>query len=551
MNVETALLGISILFFLSILACKAGYKFGVPLLLLFLGVGMLCGTDGLDVFRGSVMNLGIAQGIGTVALCVILFSGGLDTKFSDIRPVLGPGLVLATLGVVLTAVLTGFLIHLVFNIPAFGTIPLSLTASLLLASTMSSTDSASVFSILRGKGLHLKNNLRPMLELESGSNDPMAYMLTITLIGLMQQGGEPDYGAAIGSLFKQFAIGAIAGVIFGKAFVWIINRLQIENASLYPIVVLTTCIFMFGATYQIGGNSYLAVYIGGVVVGNESFVHKRSSVNFFDGLAWLSQLLVFLTLGLLVNPHELVPLIIPGIIISILMIFVTRPVGVFLCLLPFRKISNDSRLFVSWVGLRGAVPIIFAILALAADVPHARFIFNVVFVCTLVSLIVQGTSLAWMAKKLNLLDKSPDERGKVKDFDDEFSEGMKSMLAELTITDEVLEHGSNIMDLKLPDSCTAVLHKHGEEYLVPDATRELAKGDKVLFITNDREDLMNKLSEKGIGAHDDNNKTNDTPDTNPNIFSQVTGQVKEFVKSSIKAVRDIPDSFKNGKFMKF
>lgn len=546
MAVETVLLGISFLFFLSILASKAGYKFGVPLLLLFLGVGMVCGSDGLGI---SFSSLPLAQGVGTVALCVILFSGGLDTKISDIRPVLAPGLVLATLGVVLTAFLTGLLIHLLFNIPAFGTIPLSLMASLLLASTMSSTDSASVFSILRGKGLILKHNMRPMLELESGSNDPMAYMLTVTLIGLVGQGSEPDYGAAVLELVTQFAVGTLAGFVFGKFFVWLINRLRIENASLYPIAVLTACIFVFSASYYMGGNSYLAVYIGGVVVGNSRFVHKRSSVNFFDGLAWLSQLLVFLTLGLLVNPHELVPLILPGLVVSLLMIFFTRPVSVLLCLAPFRDITFNCKKFIAWVGLRGAVPIIFAIQTLAADVPHARFIFNIVFICTLVSLVVQGTTLAWMAGKLNLLD-TPDELGKVKDFDMEFSDEIKSVLAEVTITGQILNYGDKLLNLPLPENCLAVLVKRGDAYFVPSGKTELTLGDKILLISDEKDSLVEALSQMGVTptAEEDDDKGKDKDDDKFS-FKQIFESGKNM--SIFKEIKGITESIKSGKYLKF
>lgn len=548
MAVETVLLGISFLFFLSILASKAGYKFGVPLLLLFLGVGMVCGSDGLGI---SFSSLPLAQGVGTVALCVILFSGGLDTKISDIRPVLAPGLVLATLGVVLTAFLTGLLIHLLFNIPAFGTIPLSLMASLLLASTMSSTDSASVFSILRGKGLILKHNMRPMLELESGSNDPMAYMLTVTLIGLVGQGSEPDYGAAVLELVTQFAVGTLAGFVFGKFFVWLINRLRIENASLYPIAVLTACIFVFSASYYMGGNSYLAVYIGGVVVGNSRFVHKRSSVNFFDGLAWLSQLLVFLTLGLLVNPHELVPLILPGLVVSLLMIFLTRPVSVLLCLAPFRDITFNCKKFIAWVGLRGAVPIIFAIQTLAADVPHARFIFNIVFICTLVSLVVQGTTLAWMAGRLNLLD-TPDELGKVKDFDMEFSDEIKSVLAEVTITGQILNYGDKLLNLPLPENCLAVLVKRGDAYFVPSGKTELTLGDKILLISDEKDSLVEALSQMGVtptAEEDDDKAKAKGKDDEKFSFKQILESGKNM--SIFKELKGITESIKNGKYLKF
>lgn len=545
MSVESVLLGISFLFFLSILACKAGYRFGVPLLLLFLGVGMACGSDGLGI---QFSSLPMAQAIGTVALCVILFSGGLDTKISDIQPVLGPGLVLATLGVVLTTFVSGLFIYLLFNVPLGGSmsvaVPLSLMSSLLLAASMSSTDSASVFSILRGKRLHLRNNLRPMLELESGSNDPMAYMLTVTLIGLLSQGGEPDYGEAFLVLITQFLVGALGGFAFGKIFVWIINRLKIENASLYPIAVLTACIFVFSVSHFIGGNSYLAVYVGGVVMGNSRFVHKRSSVNFFDGLAWLSQLLVFLTLGLLVNPHELVPLIVPGLIVSCVMIFISRPLSVFGSLAPFRGIATKSKVFLSWVGLRGAVPIIFAILALAADVPHARMLFNIVFVCTLVSLVVQGTTLALMAKRLDLIDE-PKELGRVKDFDMEFSDDIKSVMAELTISEQVLNYGNKLLSLPIPETALAVLVRRDDSYFVPTGKTELELGDKVLLISDDSEALMDALAQMGVRpevASDDSSSFS---------LQDAVAASKAKKDDILNEFKNITQNIRSGNFLKF
>ena len=290
---EIILLVLSVLFFLSVFAGKASSKLGVPALLLFLAVGMLCGSDGLGI---QFDNIYVAQAIGTVALCIILVSG----------------------------------------LPAAG---IGFVASLLLASTMASTDSASVFSILRGKNLNLKHNLRPMLELESGSNDPMAYMLVVTILGAMSKGAVLSWYLIVLQLLMQIVIGAVAGFLLGKFAVWVINRIKIENDALYPILVLTFCIFIFSSTYFLQGNGYLAVYIGGLVIGNSKFVHKRSSMKFFEGLAWLFQLIMFLTLGLLVNPRELVPIIVPGLIISLLMIFFTRPLAVFLSLLPFRKMT--------------------------------------------------------------------------------------------------------------------------------------------------------------------------------------------------------------------
>jgi potassium/hydrogen antiporter len=492
---ELILFAVSILFFVSILAGKAGYKFGVPALLLFLAVGMLAGSDGLGLQFESIE---VAQMVGTIALCIILFSGGMDTKISEIRPVIVQGVILATLGVLLTAALTGFLIYWMWGseTAAFG---IGLATCLLLAATMSSTDSASVFSILRARGLNLKHNLRPMLELESGSNDPMAYILTITLIEIVKADAAPNYWAAGGTLVTQLVIGAFAGYVLGKLAVRVINQLQIDNASLYPIMVFTFCIFTFSLTYIIKGNSYLAVYIGGLVIGNSKFLHKRSALNFFDGMAWMSQLLMFLTLGLLVNPRELIPIAIPGLIISFLMIFVTRPLSVFLCLLPFSKMSVKEKAFVSWVGLRGAVPIIFAIILLAENVPHARLIFNIVFFCTLVSLVVQGTSLSQMAVWLGLADK-PKGLRRLKDFDVEFSDDIKSVTTEIDITNQILENGNLIMDLPLPEKTLVVMVKRDNKYFVPSGNTVLLENDKLLIITDDQDGLIQTLTNLGKSA---------------------------------------------------
>lgn len=489
---ELILFAVSILFFVSILAGKAGYKFGVPALLLFLSVGMLAGSDGLGL---QFENIAVAQMVGTIALCIILFSGGMDTKLSEIRPVIAQGVILATLGVLLTAALTGFIIYWIWG-STTEAVGVGLATSLLLASTMSSTDSASVFSILRAKGLNLKNNLRPMLELESGSNDPMAYILTITFIEIIKSDATPNYWAAVGMLLTQLVIGAFAGYILGKLAVRVINELQIDNASLYPIMVFTFCIFTFSLTYIIKGNSYLAVYIAGLVIGNSKFLHKRSALNFFDGMAWMSQLLMFLTLGLLVNPRELIPIAVPGLIISFLMIFVTRPLSVFLCLIPFTKMSFKAKAFVSWVGLRGAVPIIFAIIPLAENVPHARLIFNIVFFCTLVSLIVQGTSLSQMAVWLGLTNKRKGLK-QLKDFDVEFSDDIKSVTTEIDITGQVLKNGNLIMNLPLPEKTLVVMVKRDNKYFVPGGDTTLLENDKLLIITDDHDALMETLSNLG------------------------------------------------------
>ncbi len=493
MNIELVMLVVSLLFFVSIVVSKAGNRLGVPALLLFLCVGMVFGSDGLGIHFD---NIATAQTIGTVALCVILFSGGMDTKIQDIRPVIAPGLTLATLGVFLTSFSTGLFIWLLSDKTGLGG-ALGLTASLLLASTMSSTDSASVFSILRSKGLNLKHNLRPILELESGSNDPMAYVLTITFIQLVLNPSSPQYGMAVLTVLLQLVVGAVVGLLVGRLVVRVINRINIDNASLYPIIVLSACIFLFSVTNFLHGNSYLAVYLGGLVVGNAKFMHKRSTRNFFDGLSWLCQLSMFLTLGLLVNPSELKEVLVPGLIISLVMIFVTRPLSVYLCLLPFRKISFRDKAYLSWVGLRGAVPIIFAIMCRAAGVPGCDTMFNIVFICTLVSLVVQGTTISLMAEKLDLLE-HPDRENVVRNFDFEFSEEVKSATTEIVMTEDILAKGNRLMDLGMPERTLVIMVKREEQYFVPTGGTVLLPDDKLLVISDNYVELEQTLRELGV-----------------------------------------------------
>lgn len=336
-----------------------------------------------------------------------------------------------------------------------------------------------------------------MLELESGSNDPMAYVLVITLIEIIKMNAVPNYWLAGGALLLQLGIGAVLGFLLGKLAVFVINRLRIGNDSLYPILVFTFCVFIFSVTYFVKGNSFLAVYIGGLVIGNSKFVHKRSSLNFFDGLAWMFQLIMFLTLGLLVNPHELIPIIVPGLIVSFLIIFISRPLTVLLCLLPFRKMPFRDKAYVSWVGLRGAVPIIFAIIPLAENIPHARFIFNIVFFCTLVSLLVQGTSLPIMAKWFGLAD-MPRKIKKLRDFDIDFSSDIKTVTTEIAITERILSNGNLLMDLALPDQTLAVMVKRENIYFVPTGKTILKENDKLLIITDNHEALVETYKNLGI-----------------------------------------------------
>jgi cell volume regulation protein A len=432
-----------------------------------------------------MLNVGSAQAIGTIALCITLFSGGLDTKLSDIRPVMVPGLTLATIGVLLTMLVTGVITYYVFGW-LHSVASVSIATALLIASTMSSTDSASVFSILRTNSIGLKHNLRPLLELESGANDPMAYVLTTTMIGIVTAtGNQVTPLSVVQDIVIQLIMGAVLGFIFGKGIVSIMRKADLGNESLYPIMVLTACIFIFSITYFLKGNTYLAVYIGGLVIGNSKFTRKRQTRSFFDGLTWLSQLVIFLVLGLMVRPHELFQLkvLLPCLIISIVMIFISRPIAVFLCMLPFKQYKRKDKYLLSWVGLKGAVPIIFAIMCEANNVPHADLIFNIVFLCTIISLIAQGTSLSTVAKKLNLAT-PPVELKKLIHFDIDLPEEVESSATEIEVKEEMLTHGNMLKNIIFPDKTLVIMVRRGEDFFVPTGISELEVGDQLLIISD-------------------------------------------------------------------
>lgn len=501
MQVESVLLVLSLLFFASIFTDRIGYRFGVPALLLFLAVGMLFGPNGLGLWLGGDgggygLSIGVAQAIGTIALCVILFSGGLDTKISDIQPVLGPGITLATVGVFLTCVITGFLAWLFFG--WLHAVPITIWSALLLAATMSSTDSASVFSIMRTNNVKLKHNLRPLLELESGANDPMAYILTITLIGIVtSEAAQIDALQIFQDILIQLVMGAVIGFIFGKVVVWLLNRGALSNESLYPIMVLTACIFIFAATYYLKGNPYLAVYIGGLIIGNSRFYRKRQTKAFFDGLTWLSQLVMFLMLGLMAKPIEFIDwrVWVFGFVVSIIMTFVARPFSVFLCLVPFKQFKQNDRIFVSWVGLKGAVPIIFAILCEAAEVPHADLLFNVVFACTIISLVIQGTTLGILSSKLKLVTPQPPVH-KLRYFDIDLPDEIQSSSWERVVDEKLLAKGNKLKELTIQPHTLVIMVRRDDTFFVPTGDTELQLGDQLLVISDNN-------AKKAVQEHDD------------------------------------------------
>ncbi len=486
---ENVLLISSILIFCSILISKAGYRFGLPSLLLFLVAGMLFGSDGLGL---QFNNMNHAQFIGMIALCIILFTGGMETKIKEIRPVLGEGIALSTVGVLLTTVLTGLFI---FMLSEWDMVPISLpfVTCILLAATMSSTDSASVFNILRNSRMRLKNNLQPLLELESGSNDPMAYILTIVLIQIansLSGAGLESINAsaialdAIKTLVLQFGVGIIAGVVMGFFSVWILNKIHLTNTPLYAILLISIVFFTFTVTTKLYGNGYLAVYLAGIVIGNHKITFRKEIFSFLDGMTWMVQIVMFVALGLLVNPHEMLKVAPVALLIGIFMILAGRPLAVFLTLAPFRKISLASKTYISWVGLRGAVPIIFATYPVIAEVEGSSLIFNIVFFITLLSLVIQGSSITFAARKLKLDLPVPDDDNK---FGIEVPEEA-GKLAEVTLTEETLKIGDTLKEVKLPEGMLVMMIKRGDKFIVPNGSVKLHAGDRLLIISENDDD---------------------------------------------------------------
>ncbi|MGQ0555109.1 MAG: potassium/proton antiporter [Nitrospiraceae bacterium] len=468
--IEFILLAASGLLLLSVIASKAFGNMGIPALLLFLGIGMLAGSDGPGGIHFD--NPWLAQSLGVVALTFILFAGGMDTEWGTVRKVLGIGVGLSTLGVAVTAGLVGWF--------ATTALHMSWLEGLLIGAIVSSTDAAAVFAVMRSRYVGLRGTLKPLLELESGSNDPMAVFLTIGMISLIT--GASDSAFDLVPMFiRQMVLGGAIGYGVGKLMVLLVNRLRLEYDGLYPVLTLSLVLFTYSGSTWLGGNGFLAVYLAGLMMGNSEFVHKRSLIRFHDGLAWLMQISMFLALGLQVFPAQLVPIAGTGLLLALFLMFIARPVAVF-ATLAFTHLSMREKTMVAWVGLRGAVPIILATFPLLAEVPQAITTFHLVFFIVLTSVLLQGTSIPIVARWLDVDEPLAPRKESSPIWDAPTS--LRSGLLEVQIPEHSWAIGRRLLDLGLPKSAFILLIARKGKCFVPNGTAVLRADDFLLAFTD-------------------------------------------------------------------
>ncbi|WP_304681811.1 potassium/proton antiporter [uncultured Clostridium sp.] len=460
-----------------ITSTKILYRFGVPILLVFIVFGMLFGPDGLVGIEFNDYQL--ASKISTVALIFIMFYGGFGTNWEMARPVAIQSVFLSTLGVIFTAGLTGLFCFFVFKT--------TLLEGLLIGSIVGSTDAASVFAILRSQKLNLRGSIASMLELESGSNDPCAYMLTVIILGLMSGNG---YSNILPMVLKQVIVGVVISVVLAKLSVFLLRHAKFEIEGFYPIFITAIAVLSYSLSEYFSGNGYLSVYITGIIVGNSKIPHKKSIFQFFDGISWIMQIMLFFLLGLIAFPSKIPSVMIKGISISIFMIFVARPVAIFSILYWF-KVPLKEKVFISWVGIRGAASIVFAIFAGTYGVTINNDIFHIIFFIALFSVAVQGTIIPRMAKRLDLID---NEESVLRTFND-YKEDKSTRLIEFTIDEHNAIANKTIMDANIPEDILVVMIKRDGDVFVPNGSTEILPKD-ILVLSGNKLKHFNEYKEE-------------------------------------------------------
>lgn len=469
---ETFLFFGALLLVLSVLASRISSTFGVPALLIFLGIGMLAGSEGI----GSIPfeNYSLAFGVGSVCLAFVIFDGGLRTSWSSVRPILPLGISLSFVGTVVTGLLTGGF--------AYGVLGLGWLESLLLGGIVSSTDAAAVFSLLRSRGLGLKGKLKQVLEFEAGSNDPVAVFFTVAVLSLITAAASAEAETTSGAVplivffLKQAGFGLLFGWLGGKGIRFFINQAGVEFEGLYGVLTMGLVIVLFSATAFVDGSGFLAVYVAGLVLGKTDFLHKGSISRFLDGIAWVAQIVIFLVLGLLVFPSKLVEVWQEGLMLAAFMMLIARPLSVLIAA-PGRTLARNDRLFVSWVGLRGAAPIILATLPWSLGLPNAEYFFNLVFFLVLTSVLIQGASIPWVADRLGVVSPVSDEANVDHSFSQVLPPGFIPF--EIVVSSDRFSSGVRIVDIGLPAGVLLTSIERGERYLVPRGDTLIQRNDKV------------------------------------------------------------------------
>lgn len=469
MTIETQILATAILLLLCVVASKVTSKYGIPTLVIFLLIGILAGSEGLG--KIDFDDAKAAQSLGIISLTYILFSGGLDTKWGEIKPIIRSGLVLSSLGVLLTCFLIGCFVHYVLHFP--------MLESFLLGAIVSSTDAGAVFTVLRSKNIHLKGHLKQLLELESGSNDPMAVFLTTAILTMMS---NPDLSISdmVPLLFVQMTVGTIVGFVAGKSLVWIFNSIKLSIEGLYTVLSLALVLLVYAGTQKLHGNGFLAVYISGVILGNHNFVLKKSLTLMHDGISWLMQCAMFLTLGMLIYPSHVLNVAGYGMLVAFFMIVFARPVAVFICLM-FSQHSTREKALISWVGLRGSVPVVMATYPLVAGMDENGLIFNVVFFVALTSLVLQGTTIPFFSKLFDVYNPfEPDKKNYT---------STPGQLSDIVIVD-VPAHSQainkSLVDLGIHHKNSLIIAiERNHEVIIPRGSTTLEAGDQVSVMADD------------------------------------------------------------------